>query len=399
MNSVRLPRPEAGEPRIVGVVTPGFETVMEPFRAGVADPARTGAALSVWHHGHEVVNIWCGTADERTGRPWGQDTTSVLFSCSKGLVAVLIARLAQAGLLDVEAPLADLWPDFSAHGKDRVSIADVLAHRGGVSAPLEDLALDDVLDGDSWAARIAAQQPLWTPGSGHSYHALTFGPIVERIVASATDRQLHELFVDEVAAPLGADVSFRPDASDLRRVSRLVTDDTWESAVSGASPADDEWIARGSTLGTVFPRGLVRGDTGFNDARVQRAGLAAAGAIGTASGLARIWSATVAKTLGVRLLDDESAAAMRRPRSEGPWVFDPGPPYQRWGAGVQLSSAVTPWWSADSFGHDGAGGQSGFADPQARLAIGYLTNAMDRRDRVAPILEALRKVIPGPDAV
>lgn len=379
--------------QVYGEVAAGFEPVVAAFREGVDAPETTGAALSVWHDGREVVNLWAGTADARSGRPWAADTTNVLFSCSKGLASIVIARLMTAELLDLDAPLADYWPEFGSHGKDTISVADVLAHRGGLSAPREDLTHDQVLDSRWLADLLAAQRPLWEPGSGHSYHAITFGTLVQELVRRVTGRELDEVFAAEIAGPLGADVSLKAGDAQLERISRLQTDTDYDTAVSGGSPSDEEWIARGSTLGSAFPRGLVLGDAGFNDHRVLRAGVAGAGGVGTASGLARIWSATVTPTRGVSLLSAAAVSRMVHELSAGPWVFDPGPPYQRWGTGVQLSSAVTPWLSLDSFGHDGAGGQSGFADPHYRVGLGYVTNQMSRTDRVAPVVAVLGGIL------
>lgn len=384
-----------GAVEVHGEVAAGFEPVVAAFQAGIVEPRTTGAAMSVWRGGREVVNVWAGTADARSGSAWAADTTGVLFSCSKGLASIVIGRLAAAGRINLDAPLAALWPEFGVHGKAAISIADVLAHRAGLSAPREDLTLAEVLDSRFFASFLAAQRPLWEPGSGHSYHALTFGALVQEIVRRATGRELNEIFADEVAGPLHADVSLKPGDNELDRIAWLVTDTEWGSAVSPANPSDDEWIARGSTLGSAFPRGLVRGDQGFNDHRVLRAGVAGAGGVGTASGLAKIWSATVVLTEGISLLDESTVKRLVQERSAGPWVFDPKPPYQRWGTGVQLSSAVTPWLTPGSFGHDGAGGQCGVADPHYGVGFGYVTNRMNATDRVAPVLAALARVL-GP---
>ncbi|PZF86646.1 serine hydrolase domain-containing protein [Jiangella anatolica] len=375
--------------RLGGGAAPGYGPVADAFVAGLAEPEASGAALSVWHEGREVVDVWAGVADARDGRPWTRDTVTVLFSCSKGLAALVLARLHAASRLDLDAPIASVWPEFAAHGKGGVSVADVLAHRAGVSAPIADLGLDDVLDSSRFAARLAAQEPLWRPGTAHAYHAITYGAIVEEIVRRATGRELHDVFAAEIAAPLDADVSLMPDAALLARVAHLTTTPAYTRRAAEAG----EWLERAATLGGAFPRTLVDGDRGFNDHRVLAAGLSAAGGIGTASGLARIWAATVRETRGVRLLGDDDVARLSAVRSEGPWFFDPLPPYPRWGAGVQLASDATPWLTPASFGHTGAGGQAGFADPGLGIGFGYVSNRMDVADRVSSILQALGRVV------
>lgn len=391
MRSVDATRLASG---VAGRVAPGFESIVEPFLAS-HNPRHGGSSLSIWHDGTEVVNLWSGIADERDGRPWEEHTLSALFSATKGLVSLLIAGLAASGELDPEKPVRDLWPEFAEHGKGEITVADVLAHRAGVSAPVDDLTLADVLDRAGWATRIAAQEPLWTPGTAHAYHAQTFGILAEEIVLRATGRDLRELFAERIADPLGAEIALRLPREDLARVAHLTTTPIWDEALAPGPSKDEVWISRALSLGGAFPPGLVEGESGFNDERVQLAGFLGAGGIGTASGLARVWSAAITPTLGIRLLDDAGIDALRRPRSEGPWAFDPGPPYHRWGAGVQLSSDITPWLSDESFGHDGAGGQLGLADTRYGVAIGYLRNRMDVIDPTPPIIAALRSILDG----
>ena len=384
---------EGAAGQLGGFAHPGWGSVADVFRDSLVDPTSSGAALSVWHQGAEVVNLWNGTADERRQRPWTASTLGVLFSATKGLAAILMMRLDESGRLDLEAPIRTLWPEFDAHNKGDVAVADVLAHRAGVSAPVDDLTLADVLDAPGWAGRIAAQKPLWSPGSAHAYHALTWGAIVHELVLRATGREFHELFEEEIAAPLDADVTLRAGQAEIDRVAHLTTTPAWDVSTAPDAEGAHTMLTRALSLGGAFPSGLVHGEEGFNDPRVLRAGLLAAGGLGTASALARIWSATICSTQGVRLLTDDSVARLTVPRSEGPWAFASAPPYHRWGAGVQLSSEVAPWLSPGSFGHDGAGGQLGIADPGSGVAIGYVRNRMDVVDATAPIVAAIKRVV------
>jgi CubicO group peptidase (beta-lactamase class C family) len=366
--------------------------VRDAFEAGVTHPHRSGAALSIWHQGEEVVSVWTGTADERTNRQWSEDTLNVLFSASKGLSSLVLAWLAEGGRIDFDRPISEVWPEFAAHGKGDISIGDVLAHRAGVSAFPNNLSLEQVLDGNAMALRIATQEPLWTPGTGHAYHSLTWGMIAQELVRRVAGRELFELFADEIASPLGADVTLKISSKDLPRVAHLTTSPAWAGITMPSTP-EGSMVERASTMGGAFPLSLVRGDQGFNDPRVQQAGLAAAGGIGTASGVARIWSATVAPTLGIKLLSQATIDNLRRPRSEGPWVFDLGLPTQRWGAGVELTSDVARWLSEDSFGHSGAGGMCGMADPNLGIGFGYVRNRMEVTNAVDPIMDALRTIL------
>lgn len=374
-------------PDVRGRADPAYSAVVEAFADVLREPERSGAALSIWRDGHEVVDVWAGVADGRTGRPWDTGTRSNIFSASKGLSSLVIGRLVDRGL-DLDLPLAELWPEFGVHGKGAITIGDALAHRAGVSAPDADLTLADVRDRDGWARRVAAQRPWWEPGSGHAYHAVTWGVIADEIVRRFSGLDLRALFADEIAGPLDADVTLSPDRRTADESAWLVTSSLWASADLGDGP-----VARALTLGSTMPVTLVAGEAGFNDPDIRTLGLAAAGGLGTASGLARIWSAAIVPTRGIRVISDHAIAALCRPRSAGPWVFEGVPgPYQTWGAGVELSSPAAPMLSPSSFGHGGAGGQAAFADPPSGIAVGYLRNRLDFEDPMPPILEAIRRV-------
>ncbi|MDO7882750.1 serine hydrolase domain-containing protein [Salinibacterium soli] len=375
-----------------GHVETGFEPVIDAFLTGIS-PEPSGAALSLWIDGREVVNVWAGLADAEARTEWSADTVSAMFSVSKGLSAIVIGRLVDAGLLDLDAPIASVWPEFGAHGKGAVSIGDALAHRAGVSAPRDDLELSDLADTRSWAARLAAQEPLWAPGEAYSYHALTYGTIADEIVWRTTGRTLIEVFDEEIAAPLGADVSFAADKGMLARRTRLTTSPEWDRLAVGDGTSETDWALRALTLGGSFPPALVVGDRGFNDPAVASAGLPAATALGTASAVARIWSAVVTPTLGHRLLSDEAIEALLRVRSSGAAVFGAAAPYPAWGAGVQVASPGVPHLSPSFLGHGGAGGQAGFGDLTFRVGIGYCRNRLDIVDAMPPIYEALRPLL------
>lgn len=377
------------DPRVQGGADGRYAEVVRAFADGLLEPERSGAALAIWRDGEPVVEVWAGVADARTGRPWDAATRTPVFSASKGMAALVVGRLVDDGL-DLDQPVADVWPEFGAHGKRVVSIGDAMAHRAGLSAPDRDLGLDDLRDRAGWATSIAAQAPAWAPGTGHAYHAVTFGVIVDEIVRRVTGRDLREIFLEQIAEPLGAEITLSPDAEVARRAAWLTTAPAWATAVPG-----DPRVARALTLGGAFPPTLVDGKHGFNDLAVRTLGLSAAGGIGTASALARIWSAAVTTTRGVRLLSDAAIAALSAPRSAGRWVYDVPGPYQRWGAGVELSSDAAPMLSARSLGHGGAGGQAAFADPDSGTALGYVRNRLDLVDPIAPVLAAYHRLAQG----
>jgi CubicO group peptidase (beta-lactamase class C family) len=378
-----------------GEVAPGFEQVAEAFDAAFADHDAMGAALSIRVDGVSVVDLHGGYANIETGATWNDDTISVVFSCTKGLMSILAAQLVGDGRLDYDAPVADYWPEFAQEGKEKVLVRHVLAHRSGLSAPRVDLSTDDILQWDVVTAALAAQRPLWRPGYAYAYHAITHGWLVGEILRRATGAMPGELLRSMVAEPVEADtwIGLPPDAE--ARVARLTVGQTLRDLVASQaaerSPDSVDWSDRAMTLGGALPPTLVEEGWGFNDPRVHAAQIPAAGGISSARGLATIWSATVVSESGVRLLDDDVLEVALRSQSEGQPYYTAPPPWPRWGMGFQLDSGARRYLTPRSFGHDGAGGQVAFADPVHRVGFAFITNVMEAVDpRATRIIDALR---------
>jgi CubicO group peptidase (beta-lactamase class C family) len=381
-----------------GSVAPGFERVAEAFGESFAGHDAMGAALSIRVDGSIVVDLHGGQADLETGRPWQDDTISVIFSCTKGIMSILAAQLVSAGRLDYDAPVAEYWPEFAQEGKDRVLVRHVLAHRSGLSAPRVDLTTDDILQWNVVTSALAAQKPLWRPGYAHAYHAITHGWLVGEILHRVTGALPGELLQTMIATPLQADTWIGLPGELEHRVARLSVGRTLRSHVDALAaqrdPSTIDWSNRAMTLGTALPPTLVENGWGFNETRVHAAQIAAAGGISSARALATIWSATVVPENGVRLLDDETLSTAVRPQSDGQPYYAAPAPWPRWGMGFQLDSDARRYLSTRSFGHDGAGGQVAFADPVHKVGFAFLTNVMEAEDdRATRIIDALRECV------
>jgi CubicO group peptidase (beta-lactamase class C family) len=379
-----------------GMTAPGFEAVRDAFAAGFEGKPDMGAALAVRYRGELVVDLWGGDRDERTGEPWLENTPSVIFSCTKGLTALLAARLVQDGRLDYQAPVAQYWPEFAAAGKEGVRVKDLLAHRSGISAPREPLSTAQVLDWDVVVAQLAAQEPLWQPDSGYAYHAITHGWLAGEVIRRITGLSVGAYFA-QLIEPLHADAWIGIPAGVHDRVAHLQVGATLSALIdqqaAARTPGVTDWSEVAMTLGGAFTPELVTDDGGFNDPAVQAAEIPGAGGIATARALATIWSSTVAETEGVRLLGDDVLATGTVVQSEGPPVWNVPGPWPRWGMGFQLDSEARRFLTSASFGHDGAGGQSAFADPTHEIGFAYLTNQMEAIDdqRATSVIDALRE--------
>lgn len=383
--------------QVNGHVEPTFEAVREAFRHSFATDGPSGAALAIWNQGRPVVDLWGGQADIRSQAPWQADTIAPVFSCTKGLMSILVAQLVQEGLLSYDEPAARVWPEFGQAGKHRATVGDLMAHRAGLMAPVEPLSTADILDWDVVTSQLAAQAPQWEPGTAYGYHTITHGWLAGELVRRVTGKSPGTVFAERIATPLQADAWIGLPGEHASR-----TANAWSapSASGDGPPVSDpdeiELLTRSITLGNALPVTLVGDGTGFNDPLIQAAEIPGAGGIATARALAAIWSATVVETDGVRLLDDEVVKEATRERSAGAPVVGIPAPWARWGAGFQLDSPARRLLTDASFGHDGAGGQVAFADPLTGTGFAFITNRMERGDidmRAARIIDALREVL------
>lgn len=405
MNGKSAGEMTSGRHPVQGIVSPGFERVADAFATTLTDPD-SGGALCVRVEGAIVVDVWGGIADAVTQRPWEATTPTTIFSCTKGLVSILVAQLVSEGRLDYEERVTTYWPEFGAAGKEETLVRHLLSHRAGLSALRQDLTLDDILDWDRMVAILQDQEPLWKIGEGWGYHALTHGWLVGEVIRRITGRSVGQFLADTITTPLGAQAWIGLPEGLLGIPARLLSVETnptpqanshapWPTVGGPVSPefSDAEWMNRAMTMGGALAGLTSNEKPDFNDSRVQLAELPGAGGIATARALASIWSATVVPTDGVRLLTDEVIRAATVVQSEGPAVFSSEvPPNPRWAMGFMLDSERRRFLTSTSFGHDGAGGQVGFADPRHRVGFGYVTNRLEYADdtRAPSVIDAIR---------
>ena len=381
---------------VQGSVAVGFEPLGEAFAQALAASHGYGGALHVRLDGKVVADLWGGNASAE--QPWKNDTPSVIFSCTKGLISILVGELVREGQLDLDAPVSTYWPEFDRHDKGSMPVRWLLSHRAGLPAVRDELELADVLNWERMVGLLADEQPLLPPGEIHQYHALTFGWLAGEIIRRITGKGVAEFFVERIAKPLGVAAWIGMPEAELPRVARLYSTTPPPEALPLPPDVDPELASineKAMTLGSAFSVDFAEENTGFNSDEVRQAVIPGAGGIATAPALATIWSATVSNAEPIRLLNDEVTADMSREQSAGqPAVPLPGP-WQRWGTGFMLSSEARPFLSDASFGHDGAGGQVSFADPEYKVGFAYLTNDLQRSDdkRGVLLVEVLRDLL------
>lgn len=354
-----------------GSVAAGFERVADAFVDNFTRRGEVGAACAAYVDGELVVDLWGGTVGVDDPRPYGPDTLQMVASVTKGALAICLLRQVESGLIDLDAPVAAYWPEFGVHGKDRVSVRDALAHRAGVPVIDGGLTLDDVVAWHPAARALAAQQPVWEPGSRHGYHALTYAWLVGELLHRVTGMLPGELLAAEVTTPLGLDLYVGLPESEHARVAPLRP-----YAPPEGTPPDAltrAMLDPGSLAHRAFfvSSGLF---SWMNDPRLWSAQVPSANGMGTARGIAAMYAACLGELDGIRLLGDDTVAQILRPASEG---LDAVAGYEtRYSLGFQLPFPFRPMSGEGAFGHYGLGGSAAFADTRRGFSFGYTVNAM-----------------------
>ena len=377
-----------GVPETYGSCDGAFASVRRVFEENFEKRGEVGAAVAVVVDGRTRVDLWAGSADQAGKRPWKRDTLVNVYSTTKGMTALCAQRLIDAGKLELDAPVARYWPEFAAAGKERLPVRWLLSHRAGLAALREPLPGDALYDWHAMCRALAAETPWWTPGDGHGYHAITFGWLVGELVRRIDGRSLGRYFREEVAGPLGAEFHIGlPDAQHARvgEMSSIPLDGAnAEGSLGSIMLADPQGL---SAKAFMNPPSIALGP---NVPEWIRAEIPGANGQADALSVARIYGALVRSGGGPALLSREGVERCREQQSHGmDRVLRIS---TRIGQGFMLSQALTlasfgP--SPGAFGHPGAGGSVGFADPSTRLGFGYVMNRMGPNILLDPRADAL----------
>src|ERR671916_2116927 len=197
--------------------------VQEAIDEMVASGAERGLQVAVYRHGEPLVDAVAGVADSETGRPLTAETPIYAYSVGKGATATVAHVLAERGAFDYDTPIASLWPEFGAHGKETATVRHALTHTVGVPGIPEDTTPEDLCDWDKMCAVIADAEPWWVPGTKIAYHAYPFGYIIGEIVRRVTGKPISRVLREDVAGPLGVadELFFGVPESELGRLARL----------------------------------------------------------------------------------------------------------------------------------------------------------------------------------
>lgn len=377
-----------------GFVDPRFAAVVDEMSAAVARGEERGAAVAICLDGRPVVDAWCGTRAD--GRPWTDDTLTVIFSATKGAVALMAQLLWDRGELDLDSPVTRYWPEYGAAGKQGARVRHLLDHSSG---SLTFPRYWEVMQRDSLAladwelvtSRLAESRSCWKPGSRAGYHAITYGHLVGELIRRITGMSPGTFFARELAAPLGLDISIGYRGPEARVEGALAAPPPSDPAVLQAREAviDMSQNALRSTGDVDSPAAWLvhapiflhpdRRDVGayiaglFSHPLIRAAEVPGSNGIGDARSLARMYAPLSCGGVAAsgRLVSEESIALFStlQPRSSKEFSMALGYAVM----GEHIRPAHLP---GVAFGHPGAGGILGFADPHFRMSFGYVHNQM-----------------------
>lgn len=355
-----------------GAADPNFAFAVAAFSRLFPGRRFGGGALAVYLDGQPVVDVWTGWADRRGTRRWAADTGPMVFSATKGMASTVIHRLADRGLIDYDAPMAEHWPAFAANGKADVTVRDVMRHRAGLSQ-LNGVSKTDIFDHLLMEERMAAAPMGWLKGRP-SYHALTYGWLMSGLARAVTGRGMRELVRRELAEPLGTDGLHlgRPPATAPTQPAQIIGPQSrLQNPLFNRVAPRLAALPFSSGFGSMYVPGIkamVQGDTSLLDGE-----LPAANGVATARGLARMYGAIAngGRIDGRQFLSGTLVAGLvGRPslHLDGglimPMSFHLG--YH----GLPLFGVLP------GFGHVGLGGSLGWADPATGLAFSFVHNRL-----------------------
>ena len=364
-------------------ITPLFEENFQKL-------GELGAAVSIWQNGKAIVDLHRGFKDARREHPWVSDTLVLIWSATKGLGSACVLHVLQEHKIDIQRRVTEFWPEFAQAGKENITLAQLLSHQAGLAA------LDrktDVLDYPSVIAALEEQKPLWPPGTGHGYHARTFGYLLDELVRRITRQSLSEYWRKTFAGPLNLDLWIGLPEKENPRVATIY------AAKAGNPPQPKQFYADLVSPGTLArktftsPHGL-HAVSAMNNPTIRAEPIVSFGGIGSANSLARFYAmlANGGEIDGRAFFSEKTMSWMKTTLPDGidrvfqiPTAFSAG--FMK-----DATSSMRRIFgrSTSSFGHPGAGGSHAFADPENKISFAYVINQMEQS--VLPNEKSLRLV-------
>jgi len=356
--------PAMSDTDIRGLCPPKFELVRDAFIGNFRDGGELGARFTLTVEGEVVVDLIGGHADRARQTPFAEDTLCPIFSTTKAVTALMIARLVDAGKLDYEQTVASVWPDFGQAGKGAITVGQAMSHQAGLSGITRPIDPTLWFDWDAICAILAEQAPIWPPGTQGGYHPVTIGYIAGEVFRRIDGRTVGRALREDIAGPLGLDLwislpdSEAPRVAEIKKPRELPKFGAMTPALEAAFLT--KWAAPG----------------GKHSDEWRRIEIPSANGHATAEALARLMSALAGdgELDGRHILSPHARGLASKERVVGQDLVLPA--VVSWGAGFMRNAPNFIYGPGDeTFGHSGRGGSCAFADPAARVAGAYVMNA------------------------
>ena len=365
----------AEPPPLGGTCDQRFLPVRDRFETLLRDGDETGAAVCVMVGADVVVDLWGGWTDAARTRPWQRDTVATTYSVTKVPAALALLWVIDQGGVALDDPVASVWPDYAAGGKEATTLRMLLAHQAGLPAFPEPRPAQAWSDWDDLAAMLARAEPEWAPGSAHAEHALTYGHLLGEVVRRVDGRTLGQVWRQEIAEPLGLDFQIGLTAGECARAAE----------VEYSTP---DWPAQaGGAPGTLRER-WVNNPAGARDVAVvnsdlwRQAEIPAVNGHGTARAVARLYTALAGRVDGLPLSDGIHRELLTPQRTGHDALLDAE---VTWGLGPQFEESYV--------GMGGLGGSDGLLETSRGYSFGYVTRRLADHDRAIALGDAAEAVL------
>lgn len=365
---------------ISGFTAPGFEPVQEAFEANFAEDTELGAGFAAYLDGALIVDLKGGYADRKKQNAWTEETIVPVYSTTKPIAALVLASVIEALPAGYETPVADVWPEFGANGKDTVTIAQMVSHQAGLPGFVDPVDPGLWLDPGACAAALAPLTPLWEPGTAHGYHPLSWGYLIGELVRRIDGRTLGTILREDIAGPAGIDFQIGTPASEHHRVAEIMR----PRALPDLGEINDATRAAFLTKWAAPDRG---------GAIWREIEIPSANGIGSAKAVAELYGiyAHDGELRGQSVIPDSAFESLIESRVKGqdlvlPYVTE-------FAAGVMRNNIGLYGPNPDTMCHSGWGGSLALGDPDRHLSSAYVmnrqSNSLQADPRATRLIQAL----------
>jgi len=378
---------------ISGYCDHNFIEARNIFEKSISSGFELGGSIAVEVQGKKVIDLWGGHLDHSQSKAWEENTLVNVFSTTKGIAAICLLQLIEKGLLDIEKPVCEYWPEFSTNGKENIPVKYLFCHKAGLCGVREPLESGAFCNWDLITSELAKQEPLWEPGTAHGYHAITYGHLVGELLRRIDGRTIGQYFKEELAEPLDLDFWIGLPDSEFDRVSDIYPSKPGplqylfpfltrlpRFMLPGRAKFLLDFGDTSKPIGAAFNNPPISSDRGFeaNTKQWRNAEIPAANGHGTARSIAKLYGilANGGSRDGIHVLSPETIEKGRQTQSDGKDLVLGGM-RTRFGLGFMLGTEnVSMGPNLNAFGHGGAGGSLGFSDPDNNISLGFVMNQM-----------------------